>query len=261
MVGTTFDLARAFDPDPQLTVHHDGLRQPRCSPRRPPRHDPPTPRGVEGMASASPAHRHDLRRSVAAPPAAAAAPRHASGAGCGRCRSPPDGTRRCRRRCRAPRTTTRDRHRAAGRRCPGSAGAGLADGDRLAGQWRPRPPPSVAARNTIGRWVWPNRQRRVSNEAEVGGRDIGSGDVLPDRVARRAVDRGQVAVAAHLRQGGEVGARVVVDHLAGPLDRRRASGLKYEASTVPIAAPSWLPITLRAPISWSAAITSFGCGP
>ena len=41
----------------------------------------------------------------------------------------------------------------------------------------------------------------------------------------------------------------------------RASGLKYAASTVSIAAPSWLPRTLRAPIAWSAAITSFGCGP
>ena len=49
----------------------------------------------------------------------------------------------------------------------------------------------------------------------------GPGDVLPDRVARRAVDRGQLAVAAHLRQRGEVGARVVVEHLAGPVDGAR----------------------------------------
>ena len=41
----------------------------------------------------------------------------------------------------------------------------------------------------------------------------------------------------------------------------RASGLKYAGSTMPIAAPSWLPITLRAPISWRVAMTSFGCGP
>jgi hypothetical protein len=37
--------------------------------------------------------------------------------------------------------------------------------------------------------------------------------------------------------------------------------LKSLGSTVPIAAPSWLPITLRAPMAWSVAITSFGCGP
>ncbi len=42
---------------------------------------------------------------------------------------------------------------------------------------------------------------------------------------------------------------------------RAASGLNHETSTWPMAAPSWLPITLRAPIACSAAITSLGCGP
>jgi hypothetical protein len=41
----------------------------------------------------------------------------------------------------------------------------------------------------------------------------------------------------------------------------RASGLKYAGSTVPMAAPSWLPITARAPISCRVTMTSFGWGP
>src|SRR5574338_657133 len=79
----------------------------------------------------------------------------------------------------------------------------------------------------------------VQAEPRVEGRQVGrgdarAGDVLPGRVARRAMHRGELRAAAELNQ---------------------------LTSTVPIAAPSWLPITLRAPISCSARITSLGCGP
>jgi hypothetical protein len=61
---------------------------------------------------------------------------------------------------------------------------------------------------------------------EVGGRDAATGDVLPDRVAWRAVHRGEVAVPSHLRQAGEVRAAVVVDHRGRPLDRRAGIGVE-----------------------------------
>ena len=70
-----------------------------------------------------------------------------------------------------------------------------------------------------GRWVWPWRPTGVVHRGHARPGDRRRGHVLPDRVARAAVDEREALALEALGQGGQPGPRLVGDRRARPLHR------------------------------------------